>query len=171
MAQFGIKQDLAKAEVSGGPAPVRATLQKGRDGSGMLSVNDQFDRAWRRVGLALDRVGFTVEDRDRSKGLYFVRYADPDAGKAAPPKGVFLAHQPFQQHGENTRERSISYPGQGYESVSQDQRVKSKDGAEEKNRRQIAYWRCCTAAQMTWHVESVRVRSIFAVFITDKAFV
>jgi outer membrane protein assembly factor BamC len=31
------------------------------------------------VGLALDRVGFTVEDRDRSKGLYFVRYIDPDA--------------------------------------------------------------------------------------------
>jgi outer membrane protein assembly factor BamC len=30
------------------------------------------------VGLALDRVGFTVEDRDRSKGLYYVRYLDPD---------------------------------------------------------------------------------------------
>jgi outer membrane protein assembly factor BamC len=40
-------------------------------------VNDGFDRAWRRVGLALDRVGFTVEDRDRSKGYYFVRYVDP----------------------------------------------------------------------------------------------
>ena len=32
----------------------------------------------RRTGLALDRVGFTVEDRDRSRGLYFVRYVDPD---------------------------------------------------------------------------------------------
>jgi outer membrane protein assembly factor BamC len=41
-------------------------------------VNDSFDRAWRRVGLALDRVGFTVEDRDRSKGLFFVRYIDPE---------------------------------------------------------------------------------------------
>ncbi len=40
---------------------------------------ERFDRAWRRVGLALDRVGFTVEDRDRSRGLYFVRYVDPDA--------------------------------------------------------------------------------------------
>ncbi|MGH8707870.1 MAG: outer membrane protein assembly factor BamC, partial [Burkholderiales bacterium] len=38
-----------------------------------------FDRAWRRVGLALDRVGYTVEDRDRQKGVYFVRYADPQA--------------------------------------------------------------------------------------------
>jgi len=39
---------------------------------------ESFDRAWRRVGLSLDRVGFTVEDRDRSKGLYFVRYVDPE---------------------------------------------------------------------------------------------
>jgi outer membrane protein assembly factor BamC len=42
-------------------------------------VFEPFDRAWRRVGLALDRVGFTVEDRDRQKGQYFVRYADTDA--------------------------------------------------------------------------------------------
>jgi outer membrane protein assembly factor BamC len=50
------------------------------DGSG-LTVNDSFDRAWRRVGLALDRVGFTVEDRDRSKGLFYVRYIDPEADR------------------------------------------------------------------------------------------
>jgi outer membrane protein assembly factor BamC len=42
-------------------------------------VDETFDRAWRRVGLALDRSGFTVVDRDRSNGLYFVRYSDPDA--------------------------------------------------------------------------------------------
>ena len=41
-------------------------------------MDDQFDRAWRRVGLALDRIGFTVIDRDRSRGVYFVRYGDPD---------------------------------------------------------------------------------------------
>ena len=45
----------------------------------MLEVFEPFDRAWRRVGLALDRVGFTVEDRDRQKGQYFVRYADADS--------------------------------------------------------------------------------------------
>ena len=43
-----------------------------------LAINDSFDRSWRRVGLALDRVGFTVVDRDRTAGTYFVRYADPD---------------------------------------------------------------------------------------------
>lgn len=50
-----------------------------------LSLEDSFDRAWRRVGLALDRTGFTVEDRDRAAGLYFVRYVDPaTAGKDEP---------------------------------------------------------------------------------------
>ncbi len=43
-----------------------------------LELPESFDRAWRRVGLALDRGGFTVEDRDRSKGVYFVRYIDPE---------------------------------------------------------------------------------------------
>ena len=47
-------------------------------------MNEEFDRAWRRVGLALDRTGFTVEDRDRSKGLYFVRYVDPTVEKQDP---------------------------------------------------------------------------------------
>lgn len=50
-----------------------------------LSVVDGFDVAWRRVGLALDRLGFSVEDRDRAAGLYFVRYVDPAfAGKEEP---------------------------------------------------------------------------------------
>jgi outer membrane protein assembly factor BamC len=57
----------------------RARLEKGSDGVAKLIVDDPFDRAWRRVGLALDRTGFTVVDRDRSNGVYFVRYADPDA--------------------------------------------------------------------------------------------
>lgn len=69
------------------PASSYALLLKGQDGVGVLSVNDQFDRAWRRVGLALDRVGFTVEDRDRSKGLYFVRYADTDASTKKENEG------------------------------------------------------------------------------------
>lgn len=62
------------------PAPPDTThIIKGADGrSERLDIDDPFDRAWRRVGLALDRGGFTVEDRDRAKGIYFVRYLDPD---------------------------------------------------------------------------------------------
>jgi outer membrane protein assembly factor BamC len=86
MVRFGVQEDRAKTAVATAAAPTRAVLQ--RD-AGALSLNEQFDRAWRRVGLALDRVGFTVEDRDRSKGLYYVRYIDPDAdNKSADNKGL-----------------------------------------------------------------------------------
>ena len=57
--------------------PEQAALIKNGNATS-LTMNDGFDRAWRRVGLALDRVGFTVVDRDRNAGTYFVRYADPE---------------------------------------------------------------------------------------------
>jgi outer membrane protein assembly factor BamC len=60
-------------------APAQANALLENNGAGPLVLNDGFDRAWRRVGLALDRTGFTVEDRDRSKGVFFVRYIDPEA--------------------------------------------------------------------------------------------
>jgi outer membrane protein assembly factor BamC len=71
--------------------PERAFVVKGADGrSERLDIDDPFDRAWRRIGLALDRGGFTVEDRDRAKGIYFVRYLDPDfEAKAKDEQGFF----------------------------------------------------------------------------------
>jgi outer membrane protein assembly factor BamC len=45
--------------------------------STQLTLNESYDQAWLRVGLALDRSNFTVDDRDRNRGLYFVRYVDP----------------------------------------------------------------------------------------------
>ena len=60
------------------PEPVARARMLDNRPTPTIEVNDTFDRAWRRVGLALDRVGFTVEDRDRSKGIYFVRYVDPE---------------------------------------------------------------------------------------------
>jgi uncharacterized lipoprotein len=57
-------------------APAQATLLKGEDGNSWLLVKDPFDRAWRRVGLALDRGGFTVEDRDRNKGIFRIQYSN-----------------------------------------------------------------------------------------------
>jgi len=97
MARLGVDQSHVKSQLAGsGAAPqLRARLSKGEDGSRTLALDDQFDRAWRRVGLALDRVGFTVEDRDRSKGLYFVRYIDPQIdNKSAEDKG-WLARLKF----------------------------------------------------------------------------
>ena len=79
MVRFGVDDERAKTRVASAKLEPQAKLNKGGTAGSMLTLNDQFDRAWRRVGLALDRVGFTVEDRDRSKGIYFVRYIDPDA--------------------------------------------------------------------------------------------
>jgi len=83
MVRLGAENQRAEAGLAAASvkAEPRAKLAGNNDGTGTLEVYERFDRAWRRVGLALDRVGFTVEDRDRSKGLYFVRYVDPDASK------------------------------------------------------------------------------------------
>jgi outer membrane protein assembly factor BamC len=85
MIRFGAEEKRATAVVAAAKEPQieRAKIVRSGDGAGRLEVQERFDRAWRRVGLALDRVGFTVEDRDRSKGLYFVRYVDPEADSAS----------------------------------------------------------------------------------------
>jgi len=65
------------AATAAAPQPTdRATLVE-VDGASVLQLQEGFDRSWRQVGHALDRSGFTVEDRDRSKGTFFVRYVDP----------------------------------------------------------------------------------------------
>jgi outer membrane protein assembly factor BamC len=85
MAKLGAKPDTGRtqAAVPAGPA-ARARVMSG-EAAATLEFDEGYDRAWRRVGLALDRSGFTVEDRDRSGGLYFVRYVDPKyAGREEP---------------------------------------------------------------------------------------
>jgi outer membrane protein assembly factor BamC len=88
MLRFGVEDTRAKAELAGSDLKLeRAKLVRAANGSGSLELSETFDRAWRRIGLALDRVGFTVEDRDRSKGYYFVRYVDPQIdGQRGPDK-------------------------------------------------------------------------------------
>lgn len=86
MAKLSPKTEAAPTQVAAAPAgpPARARVVRGEPGATM-EFDESFDRAWRRVGLALDRKGFTVEDRDRSGGLYFVRYVDPKyAGREDP---------------------------------------------------------------------------------------
>lgn len=78
MVRLGTEEKRAAAAVAAAKVEDKAKLGRAEDGSGTLEMQERFDRAWRRVGLALDRVGFTVEDRDRARGLYFVRYVDPD---------------------------------------------------------------------------------------------
>ena len=80
----------ARTQADAQPKPEdRAKLVKSGEGKSQLDVLEDFERAWRRVGLALDRVGFTVDDRDRSKGIYFVSYVDPQDDNKVKPKGFF----------------------------------------------------------------------------------
>jgi outer membrane protein assembly factor BamC len=85
----------------------RARLSRGADGAGTLEVEETFDRAWRRVGLALDRVGFTVEDRDRSRGLYFVRYVDPETDNEKKEDSFLSKLNPFK--GSSAGKTQIQY--------------------------------------------------------------
>ncbi len=87
MARLANDPKLAKAAVANATVEQpHSKLVKAPAGD-YLDVDEGFDHAWRRVGLALDRVGFTVEDRDRTQGLYFVRYVD-EASQAGE-KGFF----------------------------------------------------------------------------------
>ena len=89
MERLGMTQEQAKAMVAIplGPKTAKAKLVQEGFNKAHIDVSAGFDRAWRDVGLALDRSNFTVEDRDRSNGVYFVRYVNPkDLGDT---KGFF----------------------------------------------------------------------------------
>ena len=89
MQRLGMTQEQAKAMAS---VPLAAKIPKaklvqGDANAAHIDLNSGFDRAWRDVGLALDRSNFTVEDRDRSIGIYYVRYVNSkDTGEK---KGFF----------------------------------------------------------------------------------
>jgi len=105
MIFFGSADEEARETVAAAPArPERASMERDDDGS-VLTLDETFSRAWRRTGLALDRVGFTVEDRDRSRGLYFVRYVDPDKDVKGEEDDSFLSKLAFWK-GEDGRDTS-----------------------------------------------------------------
>lgn len=85
MVKLGAPEAQASQATVATSAPKAATVNLTRtEGQPSLLLSDSMDRAWRRTGLALDRSGFTVEDRDRSKGLYFVRYVPPTVEQSQP---------------------------------------------------------------------------------------
>ena len=70
------KAVIAKGAARQGEAAVAAKIEH-RDGQASIVLNAAQDRAWRLLSLSLDRLGFTVEDRNNSAGTFLVRYADP----------------------------------------------------------------------------------------------
>jgi outer membrane protein assembly factor BamC len=109
MVHLGVQEERAKSDLQRASATPRARMSRAPDGLGRLDIDDQFDRAWRRVGLALDRVGFTVEDRDRSKGLYFVRYVDPEADANSKQPTGLLSKLAFWRTTPDPKDRKAQY--------------------------------------------------------------
>lgn len=128
MVRFGVTEERARSSLaSAGNNRERARLD--REKGGVLTVNEPFDRSWRRVGLALDRVGFTVEDRNRSQGTYFVRYINPDADSGAGPG--LLSRLAFWRDEEEEKQKDqyrIQLSEAGAAGESTDVSVMNRDG-------------------------------------------
>jgi len=78
MVHLGATDRKAQQEAGQKAAAAQARSQLiAGGGQAQLRIDDDFANAWRAVGLTLDRVGFAVEDRDRTAGIYYVRYKDP----------------------------------------------------------------------------------------------
>jgi len=113
MVKLGTPADQAKTIVTSAPAKATSRVTTVA-GAPTLEVDDGFDRAWRRVGLALDRTGFTVEDRDRTAGTYFVRYVEPSADRK---NGGFLSKIFSKDDAANPVKYRIALKPQGDKTV------------------------------------------------------
>ena len=108
-------------------APEAARVATGGT-SDVLEIGEGFDRAWRRIGLALDRGGFTVEDRDRSQGVFFVRYIDPEVEGASGGKPGLLGRLFTRSPSKPTSSEQYRIRVEGSDTASR-VTVLAKDGA------------------------------------------
>ncbi|MBI3523438.1 MAG: outer membrane protein assembly factor BamC [Betaproteobacteria bacterium] len=109
MVRLGADEAQAKHLIATPQGQERAKLTRAADGSGTLELQEPFDRAWRRVGLSLDRVGFTVEDRDRAQGVYFVRYVDPETDSDKKADKSFLSRLAFWRSSKSDANENARY--------------------------------------------------------------
>lgn len=126
---FGVTKEQAKSIVANNKDKDRAYLDP--ENGDILTIDEAFDRSWRRVGLALDRIGFTVEDRDRSAGIYFVRYVDPD-NKIKNEPGAWDKYIFWEDNKEGNKPVEYRIQVSGTESGSE-VKVVNKDGSLQKS--------------------------------------
>jgi len=100
------EQAKVAAERAASPqaATVTATLMDEGAGHQALLVEQDFPDVWRRVGRVLDSKGFAVEDRDRSRGTYFVHYIDPFNKAEADDEGLLSKLAFWKDDAEKTPE-------------------------------------------------------------------
>jgi outer membrane protein assembly factor BamC len=117
LLKLGAKEDQAQTLIATSTKPAaRARVLQGQTAA-TIEVDDGFDRAWRRVGLALDRTGFTVEDRDRGQGLYYVRYVDPANASKEEPGFFSRMFGSSKKDGSNLAKYRVQVKSEGERSV------------------------------------------------------
>ena len=84
MVKLGATLEEAKTLMATAGVEKKMAVVTTENGQPAIRIEEGFDSAWRRVGLALDRTCFTVEDRDRKQGVYFVRYVPLNADNTEP---------------------------------------------------------------------------------------
>lgn len=129
MLYLGASQKQAGAAVAGGGTAAGTGSTGGSAGTGragsparlvseggaqVILISDEFRRGWRMTGSALDRAGFSVEDRDMSRGAYYVRYQDADAG-SEPRKRSWGSRLAFWRKNEIDRVKQYQIRVQGDE--------------------------------------------------------
>jgi len=133
MFKLGVSAEQAKTSVAAQEVAANKTTLVTRGDATLLTIPDTFDVAWRRVGLALDRTGFTVEDRDRAQGVYFVRYVE---SSSKDEKGFFgrlfsssksetgpVKYRIFVRQAGNTSEVTVQNAAGGTENSPVSQRI------------------------------------------------
>lgn len=124
MVKLGASPEQAKVATSSASTSTASALAVTLiDGRPSLKLADDLERAWRKTGVALDRTGFTVEDRDRSKGVYFVRYVPPGSSTEEP--GFFAKLFSSKTAGPELTRYRVSLEGQDGATLV---RVLSSDG-------------------------------------------
>ncbi|MBV8658225.1 MAG: outer membrane protein assembly factor BamC [Burkholderiales bacterium] len=103
----------ATATTAAPSAPARATLVSQADGKHVVQVTESFDRAWRRVGLALERAGYGINDRDRSLGVYYVRPSGADKPKE-DSSSSFLSKLEFWKSADEKHAEKLEPTGPEY---------------------------------------------------------
>lgn len=154
MVKLGITEQQSRNIVANPVQEKRATLEKDKSGNVTLALNDQFDRAWRRVGLALDRIGFLVEDKDRSRGVFYVKYSDVTIDDAPEQKKGLLDKLKFW--GDDDQDKK-SEPAPKKEEKSMVDKLKF--WGDDKNKAEAD-------KKYTIKIEQAEIGSM--VFVTDK---
>ena len=134
MVKLGATEQRAKETLAAQSTPGARTVLSQEGGRTALTVKEPFDRAWRRVGLALDRSGFAVEDRDRNQGIYYVRYVDPDRDWRKNKDNSFISKLAFWRSDDQAKlantEFRLKVESQGDNAVL---KVLSKEGGEDQS--------------------------------------